>query len=268
MQKRKYIAEVNLKVIKEFLLNYYESNKGLPAGEFKKYNTQARFYRAIEVIKFPFISSPLDYTFEYQVISKWRRSVSPENTSRNVYAPNNYFPIVDFLFIRGLFGYRTNTGSRTIQYFPSEVLKQAINSLDTKQFTSWIEKMLDEERAKRKESKNKIKTDMKETVTLSKDFVLEAHKHACPEWKEMIEKQAPELFETIYNVGDKFCYRMDENDMYMLVRVDRNAIALISLNDGNRWVKYINVADSNRITKEEFKQVTGCQPDFFTKIVK
>lgn len=36
------------------------------------------------------------------------------------------------------------------------------------------------------------------TYTVSKQFVLEAHKEACSEWKEKIEKKFPELFKSKY----------------------------------------------------------------------
>jgi hypothetical protein len=264
MQKRKYIAEVNLKVIREFLLKYWLTSPG-------RYNTQSSLYRAIEITKFPHLCQDIESQPLYQLASReYRKSISPENVSRNVYAPNNYFPIVDFLLKHKLFTKVPVRTPNNIQYIPTDLLNSLFeNSFD--EFTQWVNDKIEQERALRKRSKTK-NTDMTkpttESVTLSKDFVLEAHKHACSEWKAKIEKQAPELFEATYKVGDRFYYKRDENDTYMLVRVDHNAIALIALNDGNRWTKYLDVADSARITKEEFKLVTGGQPDFFTKIVK
>jgi hypothetical protein len=35
---------------------------------------------------------------------------------------------------------------------------------------------------------------MKETYSVSKDFILEAHKAACQDWKKKIEEQFPEVF--------------------------------------------------------------------------
>jgi hypothetical protein len=267
-------------VIREFLLDHWFIN-----GGYEKYNTQSSLYRAIEIIKFPHLCQDIESQPLYQLATKeYRKSISPENVSRNVYAPNNYFPIVDFLLKHKLFTKVLRRGDTySIQYIPTDLLITSFENLTFDEFTQWVEDMLQQERALRKRSKTK-NTDMRkastthqtqgawplptESVTLSKDFVLEAHKHACMEWKAKIEKQAPELFEATYKVGDRFYYKRDENDTYILARVDHNTIALIALNDGNRWAKYLDVADSARITKEEFKLVTGGQPCFFTKIVK
>lgn len=61
--------------------------------------TQASLYRAIETIKFPHLNRSLDNveTNRLQHLSDWRLSVSPANRTKNVYAPNNYQGIVDFL---------------------------------------------------------------------------------------------------------------------------------------------------------------------------
>ncbi len=39
-------------------------------------------------------------------------------------------------------------------------------------------------------------------LEVSKEFVLEAHKSACGEWKGRIEKEFPELFKTELEVGN------------------------------------------------------------------
>lgn len=66
--------------------------------------TQASLYRAIETIKFPHLNRSLD-NFERNrchQLSDWRLSVSPYNNTKNVYAPNNYHSIVQFLIDAGL----------------------------------------------------------------------------------------------------------------------------------------------------------------------
>jgi hypothetical protein len=278
MQKRKYIAEVNLKVIREFLLKYWLTSPG-------RYNTQSSLYRAIEIIKFPWLCENIDFHPLYQLASReYRKSISPENVSRNVYAPNNYFPIVDFLLKHKLFTKVPIRTPNNIQYIPTDLLNNLFeNSFD--EFTQWVEDKLQQERALRKRSKTK-NTDMRkvpttyhrgawplptESVTLSKDFVIEAHKYACMEWKAKIEAEVPELFEATYKVGDRFILRKNMDDVYMLVRINNNVVSLICLADGNRWSACTTVDNDIKITKEEFGKIVSTDyshAEAFTKISK
>jgi hypothetical protein len=330
MQKRKYIAEVNLQVIKEFLMNYWEQPS-------YNYGTQSAFYRAIEIVKWPYLCQK-HVTLTGDIYTDTRRLLrSEQNKTKNVYAPANYYPIVDFLLRHGLFGYKMCTGSRTIQYVPTKDLERLITCKTKLQFESFIDDLICKERARRKRTvkegykgeiadfprevvemmltrqfeqsgvrnvsvfersataglstkgfswertpeqgsfwssvisdrnfdiffqkypKNKIKTDMKkETVTLSKDFVLNAYDAACPEWKIKIQKELPDLFNT-YEVGDKF---KRSTHTYILANVGYKTVAMINIESGNRWSDGIEVENIIRIGEKEFSRVINGATNF------
>jgi hypothetical protein len=94
-----------------------------------------------------------------------------------------------------------------------------------------------------------------ETVTVPKQFVLDAHESACSQWKEKIEKQLPDLFPSFsVKIGDRF--ECDGED-FILARVKPNVINLIRLDDGHNWDNPLKVKDCHNITKEEFKKLCG-----------
>lgn len=47
-----------------------------------------------------------------------------------------------------------------------------------------------------------------EKLEVSREFVIEAHKEACPEWKTKIEEQFPSLFGFTIQINDMPEYRM------------------------------------------------------------
>jgi len=106
--------------------------------------------------------------------------------------------------------------------------------------------------------KRKYKTDMKkETVTLSKDFVLNAYDAACPEWKIKIQKEF-DLFNT-YKVGDKF---KKGTNTYVLANVGYTTVAMINIESGNRWSDGIEVKNVRNIDEREFSRVISGDTNF------
>ncbi len=47
-------------------------------------------------------------------------------------------------------------------------------------------------------------------VKVSKDFILEAHKAACSEWKSKIENELPDLFKPKFEIGDAVFFNVNE----------------------------------------------------------
>jgi hypothetical protein len=88
-------------------------------------------------------------------------------------------------------------------------------------------------------------------LQVSENFVLEAHKAACPEWKQKIEKQFPGLF--THKVGNRYEYG---NDVYLLVRIASDAnydwVNLIDMKTGNRWCDHVRVKTHTCISEQEF----------------
>ena len=107
------------------------------------------------------------------------------------------------------------------------------------------------------------------TVTLPEEFVLEAHKAACSEWKAKIEKQAPELFTPKYKIGDKFI-RNDgiyEGRTYLLSNISDGKCGLIDVENGELWANGVKVQLNKNITEAEFSKLTGITgPRGFDKI--
>jgi hypothetical protein len=92
------------------------------------------------------------------------------------------------------------------------------------------------------------------SVTVPKQFVLDAHESACSQWREKIEKQLPDLFPSFsVKIGDRFeC----DGDEFILSRVDINErINLINLKTGVPFDNALKVKNDNLITKEEFKKL-------------
>jgi hypothetical protein len=100
-------------------------------------------------------------------------------------------------------------------------------------------------------------------VTLSEEFVLEAHEAACIEWKAKIEKEVPKLFQ--YKVGDKFIRTEGfyKDHTYILAKVssDGPQCSLIDLKDGLLWDDGVKVADLYNISKAEFIKIS-CDKGF------
>jgi hypothetical protein len=97
------------------------------------------------------------------------------------------------------------------------------------------------------------------TFNIDKQFILEAHKAACNEWKRKIETKFPSLFENTYSIGDRF---MINGSTYILGRAiatenGGSEISLININTGNCFSNSIKVYDINKVTEMEFKNMVG-----------
>ena len=79
-------------------------------------------------------------------------------------------------------------------------------------------------------SEKNNKADEPTVLTVSKEFVLEAHKAACSDWKNKLEKQFPEVFES-----DKYPTLVDLNPGEKLV----TAGLFAKVTDGNGKDKYV-----------------------------
>jgi len=69
---------------------------------------------------------------------------------------------------------------------------------------------------------------------VSKEFILEAHKSACNEWKLKIEKECPELFETKLEVGKWYRYK-GFKDFLTFVKEDNSRFGFDIL---GKWFDY------------------------------
>lgn len=96
--------------------------------------------------------------------------------------------------------------------------------------------------------------DMEE-YKVDKQFILEAHKAACSDWKKKLEGKFPDLFPKTYKMGDRFI-RTLTGEEHILSRVGENTMSLICLSNGNSWSVPVNVGDVTRITKSELDQIT------------
>jgi hypothetical protein len=55
-------------------------------------------------------------------------------------------------------------------------------------------------------------------------------------------------------VGDMYAF---DGDFYLLCQVELNFVALVSLNDGDRWKNAQEVRDADDITADEWSHITG-----------
>jgi hypothetical protein len=100
------------------------------------------------------------------------------------------------------------------------------------------------------------KKDATQELTVDKQFVLDAYKAACSEWKAKIEKKFPELFEKTYAIGDRFV--LDEDCIsgdYVLAQVLPREVCLINLEDGNRLNNPVTVYNPGQITTSEYRKI-------------
>jgi hypothetical protein len=77
------------------------------------------------------------------------------------------------------------------------------------------------------------KASWSKDLTVPKEFVLEAHKVACSEWKNKIETQFPELFDDLktYDIGT----RVEISEAPHVLTMIRGELYLVSLLDGLVW---------------------------------
>ena len=82
-----------------------------------------------------------------------------------------------------------------------------------------------------------LDVDDKELFETSEEFVKEAHKAACNDWKKKIEEQLPEVFEDekTFPIGTRLIINLSDGDEeFMIVAIDGKAYA-ICVNDGMLW---------------------------------
>jgi len=102
------------------------------------------------------------------------------------------------------------------------------------------------------------KKDTTQELTVDKQFVLDAYKAACSEWKDKIEKKFPKLFEQekTYSIGDRFV--LDEGCIggdYVLAQVLPREVCLINIEDGNRLNNPVTVDNPLQITTSEYRKI-------------
>ena len=118
------------------------------------------------------------------------------------------------------------------------------------------------------------KKDTTQELTVDKQFVLDAYKAACSDWKLKIEKKFPKLFEQekTYSIGDRFV--LDEDLIggdYVLAQVLPREVCLINIEDGNRLNNPVTVDNPLQITTSEYRKIAyrkGGQLYQFKKILK
>lgn len=89
-------------------------------------------------------------------------------------------------------------------------------------------------------------------VKVRKEFILEAHKAACIDWKQRIEKELPELFESEFKVGDWVVF-IDGDAPQIIIGFDKYNDYRTQRINGSKtvWFKY----DAERkATKEEIER--------------
>lgn len=95
---------------------------------------------------------------------------------------------------------------------------------------------------------------------ISESFIKEAHAAACRDCKSKIEAKFPEVFGG-YGIGQRFRYHGAE---WILAQVAPSQVALISLEDGNRFREGFEVAHIFNITSEEFSRISNGEFTFIS----
>lgn len=62
--------------------------------------------------------------------------------------------------------------------------------------------------------------------------------------------------EKTYAVGQRFLNENDYDEEYILAQIGPREVALISLEDGNRWSVGVEVQSISSITKEEWEEIS------------
>ena len=71
-----------------------------------------------------------------------------------------------------------------------------------------------------------------------------------------------EIKPKVYSIGQRFSEAF-MHDEYLLAQVDDKRIALIGLDNGNRWSNSVKVGNPNEISELEFAEICG-ETDRFT----
>jgi hypothetical protein len=94
------------------------------------------------------------------------------------------------------------------------------------------------------------------TFKVPAQFIIDGHAEACSTWKEKLESKFPALFtppqRITFEAGDRFTIRDSD---YILAQTAPDTIALICLENGNRWAEPIKVGNSLAVTVEELTSI-------------
>jgi len=99
---------------------------------------------------------------------------------------------------------------------------------------------------------------MSKKVEVSVDFVIQAHKAACQNWKQKIEKEFPSLFEEKYRAGSRIRITTKYDDSeYLLIHMGTKAY-LNNMDNGNVWSSEAMDYRDGYITKNQLdKYIKG-----------
>lgn len=101
----------------------------------------------------------------------------------------------------------------------------------------------------------KMEKQQQITVTVSVDFVKQAHKEACKEWKEKIETEFPTLFEKRYKAGSIIEFA---GANYLLTNIGTKAY-LIKIQNGSPWNGYTMDYSNSYVTEKQLTNYIGTQ---------
>jgi hypothetical protein len=94
------------------------------------------------------------------------------------------------------------------------------------------------------------------TFKVPAKFIIDGHAEACSTWKEKLESEFPALFTQLqritFEAGDRFTISFSN---YILAQTASDTIALICLENGNRWAEPIKVGNSLAVTVEELTSI-------------
>jgi hypothetical protein len=97
---------------------------------------------------------------------------------------------------------------------------------------------------------------MTQTFAVPAKFIIDGHAEACSTWKEKLERKFPALFTplqpTTFKAGNRFTIRDSD---YILAQTAPDTIALICLENGNRWAVPTEVGNSLAVTVEELTSI-------------
>ena len=109
-----------------------------------------------------------------------------------------------------------------------------------------------------------LAVDGKELLETSEEFVREAHKAACKDWKKKIEHELIDLFEVekTYPIGTRVRINSSlGSEEYILVAIQDKSY-LICIRDGNPWdgTNYMNIVD-RQVTHTQLVKYVWCPFD-------
>lgn len=93
-----------------------------------------------------------------------------------------------------------------------------------------------------------------DVLEVSPEFVKEAHRAACADWKKKIEEQFPSLFPKPFRLGDKIKIKTES---YIIATAQSSMATLINLNSGCTKAGPFNVRDYYNISEQEIKSNWG-----------